>query len=47
MENSDASKYPYQNEFARRYYGRGKADDVAEGKAAGADVVQTTSQRIL
>jgi Rod binding domain-containing protein len=27
----DASKYEYQSEFARRYYGQGKAD----GKAAG------------
>ena len=29
----DASKYEYQSEFARRYYGQGKADGLAEGVA--------------
>jgi Domain of unknown function (DUF4351) len=26
----DASKYEYQSEFARRYYGQGKTDGMAE-----------------
>jgi hypothetical protein len=35
LQAMDASKYEYQSEFARRYYGQGKADGVVEGKAAG------------
>jgi uncharacterized protein DUF4351 len=35
LQAMDASKYQYQSEFARRYYGQGKADGVAEGKVAG------------
>jgi hypothetical protein len=30
LQVMDASKYEYQSEFARRYYGKGKADGVAE-----------------
>jgi hypothetical protein len=30
LQAMDASKYQYQSEFARRYYGQGKADGVAE-----------------
>lgn len=30
-----ASKYEYQSEFARRYYGQGKADGVAAGMTEG------------
>jgi len=30
LQAMDASKYEYQSEFARRYYGQGKADGVAE-----------------
>jgi hypothetical protein len=29
----NASKYEYQSEFARRYYGQGKADGLAAGVA--------------
>jgi len=35
LQAMDASKYEYQSEFARSYYGKGKADGVAEGKAMG------------
>lgn len=28
----DASKYEYQSEFARRYFGAGKAEGVAQGR---------------
>jgi hypothetical protein len=35
LQAMDASKYEYQSDFARSYYGKGKADGVAEGKAAG------------
>jgi hypothetical protein len=35
LQAMDASKYQYQSDFARSYYGKGKADGVAEGKAAG------------
>jgi hypothetical protein len=35
LQAMDASKYEYQSEFARRYFGQGKAAGVAEGKAAG------------
>jgi hypothetical protein len=35
LQAMDASKYQYQSEFARRYFGQGKAAGVAEGKAAG------------
>ena len=31
----NASKYEYQSEFARRYYGQGKADGLAAGVAEG------------
>jgi hypothetical protein len=31
----DASKYEYQSEFARRYFGAGKAEGVAQGVAKG------------
>jgi hypothetical protein len=30
-----ASKYEYQSEFARRYFGEGKAEGIAQGKAEG------------
>jgi uncharacterized protein DUF4351 len=35
LQAMDASKYQYQSEFARRYFGQGKAAGIAEGKAAG------------
>ena len=35
LQAMDASKYEYQSEFARRYFGQGKAAGIAEGKAAG------------
>ena len=31
----NASKYEYQSEFARRYYGQGKAEGRVEGRAEG------------
>ena len=31
----DASKYEYQSEFARRYFGQGKAAGMMEGRAQG------------
>ena len=31
----DASKYEYQSEFARRYFGQGKAAGKAEGRVEG------------
>jgi hypothetical protein len=31
----DASKYEYQSEFARRFFGAGKAEGVAQGVAQG------------
>ena len=39
LQAMDASKYEYQSEFARRYYGQGKADGVAEGRTAVAEIV--------
>jgi hypothetical protein len=39
LQAMDASKYEYQSEFARRYYGQGEADGVSEGKAAVAEIV--------
>jgi Domain of unknown function (DUF4351) len=35
LEAMDSTKYPYQSEFARRYFGQGKAEGWAEGEAAG------------
>jgi hypothetical protein len=35
LQAMDASKYEYQSEFARRYFGAGKAEGVAEGVARG------------
>jgi hypothetical protein len=32
LQAMSASKYQYQSEFARRYYGQGKAEGVAEGR---------------
>jgi predicted transposase YdaD len=31
----DAAKYQYQSEFARRFFGQGKAAGMAEGRAEG------------
>jgi predicted transposase YdaD len=31
----DPAKYQYQSDFARRYYGQGRADGRAEGRATG------------
>ena len=35
LQAMDASKYEYQSEFARRYFGEGKAEGVAQGVAQG------------
>jgi hypothetical protein len=35
LQAMDASKYEYQSEFARRYFGAGKAEGVAQGVAQG------------
>ena len=35
LKAMDISKYQYQSEFARRYFGQGKAAGIAEGKAVG------------
>lgn len=35
LQAMDPSKYEYQSEFARRYFGQGKAAGVEEGKTAG------------
>lgn len=32
LQAMDASKYQYQSEFARRYFGAGKAEGVAQGR---------------
>ena len=32
LQAMDASKYEYQSEFARRYFGAGKAEGVAQGR---------------
>src|SRR3981081_1010912 len=35
LQAMNASKYEYQSEFARRYYGQGKADGLAAGVTEG------------
>ena len=35
LQTMNASKYEYQSEFARRYYGQGKAEGRAEGRVEG------------
>jgi len=35
LQAMDAWKYEYQSEFARRFFGQGKAAGMAEGKAEG------------
>lgn len=35
FETMDPAKYEYQSEFAKKYYGQGKAEGRAEGKAEG------------
>jgi len=40
LQAKDPAKYEYQSEFARRYFGQGKAEGKAEGKVEGrADIV--------
>lgn len=35
LQDMDPAKYEYQSEFARRYFGEGKAEGKAEGEAKG------------
>ena len=45
LQTMDASKYEYQSEFARRYYGKGKVEGREEGREEGR--VQTLASGIL